>query len=153
MYRYAALAIFLLGIAAAGYGIYALLTHQGSYGIYFALFGFAAIFLFSSYSMLPTAHNNRAAILRRADQAEEGMREYLRRYPQGEFPLPAYCAHPVVLQQMQEALEEGRAVTVPQALEAVKTRLRQLNADVQVDQEEYDQVIQIKAMFLNHNYE
>lgn len=153
VYRYAALAIFLLGVAAAGYGVYALLTRQGSYGIYFALFGFAAIFLFSSYNMLPTAHNNQAAILRRADQAEQQMREYLRGYPKGAFPLPAYCAHPVVLQQMQEALEEGRAVTVPQALEAVKTRLRQLNADVQVDQEEYDQVIQIKAMFLNHNYE
>ena len=28
-------------------------SHTGSYGVYFALFGFAAIFLFSSYNMLP----------------------------------------------------------------------------------------------------
>ena len=80
------------------------------------------------------------------------MQDYLRHYP-GAFPLPAYCAHPVVLQQMEQAIQEGRAVTAAQALEAVKTRLRQLNAEVQVDQEEYDQVVQIKAMFLNHNYE
>ncbi len=152
VYRYAALAICLLGLAAAGYGVWALVTHRGSYGVYFALFGFAAVFLFSSYSMLPTAHNNQAAILRRAEQAEARMQDYLRHYP-GAFPLPAYCAHPVVLQQMEQAIQEGRAVTAAQALEAVKTRLRQLNAEVQVDQEEYDQVVQIKAMFLNHNYE
>ena len=57
VYRYVALAIFLFGTAAAAYGLYAVFTHTGSYGVYFALFGFAAIFLFSSYNMLPTAHN------------------------------------------------------------------------------------------------
>ena len=36
-------------------------TTPGNYGIYFALFGFAAIFLFSSYNMMPTAHNNHNA--------------------------------------------------------------------------------------------
>ena len=50
-------------------------------------------------------------------------------------------------------MEEGRAVTVPEALEAVKSRLREVNADVQVEQEEYDEIVQIKAMFLNHDYQ
>ena len=153
VYRYVALAIFVLGIAAAGYGIYSVASHTGSYGIYFALFGFAAIFLFSSYNMLPTAHNNNNAIMKRADKAEAAMADYVKHYPHGAFPVPSWYAHPVVLKQMTDAVEEGRAVTVPEALEAVKTRLKELNADVQVEQEEYDEVVLIKAMFLNHEYQ
>ena len=153
VYRYVALAIFILGIAAAGYGIYSVVSHTGSYGIYFALFGFAAIFLFSSYNMLPTARNNHNSIMKRADKAEAAMADYVKHYPHGAFPVPSWYAHPVVLKQMTDAVEEGRAVTVPQALEAVKTRLKELNADVQVEQEEYDEVVLIKAMFLNHEYQ
>ena len=153
VYRYVALAIFVLGIAAAGYGIYSVASHTGSYGIYFALFGFAAIFLFSSYNMLPTARNNHNSIMKRADKAEAAMADYVKHYPHGAFPVPSWYAHPVVLKQMTDAVEEGRAVTVPQALEAVKTRLKELNADVQVEQEEYDEVVLIKAMFLNHQYQ
>ena len=153
VYRYVALAIFVFGIAAAAYGLYSVFTHTGSYGVYFALFGFAAIFLFSSYNMLPTAHNNNSSIMKRADKAEAAAAEYVKHYPHGAFPVPSYYAHPTVLKQMIDAVEEGRAVTVPEALEAVKTRLQSLNADVQVEQEEYDEVVVIKAMFLNHNYE
>ena len=42
---------------------------------------------------------------------------------------------------------------MPEALAAVKARLQSLNADVQVEQEEYDEVVAIKAMFLNHDYQ
>ena len=42
---------------------------------------------------------------------------------------------------------------MPEALEAVKTRLKSLNADVQVEQKEYDEVVVIKALFLNHDYQ
>ena len=153
MYRYVALAIFVLGIAAAGYGLYSVFSHTGNYGIYFALFGFAAIFLFSSYNMLPTAHNNNNAIMKRAEKAEAAMADYVKHYPHGAFPVPSWYAYPVVLKQMTDAVEEGRAVTVPEALEAVKARLKELNADVQVEQEEYDEVVLIKAMFLNHQYQ
>ena len=153
VYRYVALAIFVLGIAAAGYGLYSVFSHTGSYGVYFALFGFAAIFLFSSYNMLPTAHNNNNAIMKRAEKAEAAMADYVKHYPHGAFPVPSWYAHPVVLKQMTDAVEEGRAVTVPEALEAVKARLKELNADVQVEQEEYDEVVLIKAMFLNHQYQ
>ena len=31
--------------------------------------------------------------------------------------------------------------------------LKEVNADVQVEQEEYDEIVQIKAMFLNHDYQ
>ena len=57
------------------------------------------------------------------------------------------------VKQMADAIEEGRAVTVPEALDAVKARLKSLNADVQVEQEEYDEVVVIKALFLNHDYQ
>ena len=142
----------VFGLVAAAYGLYAITNHVGNYGIYFALFGFAAIFLFSSYNMLPTARNNHSAIMKRADRAEQAAADYVKRYPNGAFPVPSYYAHPTVLKQMMDAIEEGRAVTVPEALEAVKARLKALNADVQVEQEEYDEVVLIKAMFLNHQY-
>ena len=153
VYKYVALIISLFGVVAAAYGIHCLLSHTGNYGIYFALFGFAAIFLFSSYNMMPTARNNNSAILKRAEKAEAAMADYLKPYPHGTFPVPGQYAHPVVLKQMMDAVEEGRAVTVPEALEAVKNRLREVNADVQVEQEEYDEIVQIKAMFLNHDYQ
>lgn len=153
VYRYVALAIFVMGIVSAAYGLYAVTTHTGGYGIYFALFGFAAIFLFSSYNMLPTAHNNHSAIMKRAEKAETAMAEYVKHYPNGAFPVPSHYAHPIVLKQMADAIEEGRAVTVPEALTAVENRLKSLNADVQVEQEEYDEVVVIKAMFLNHDYQ
>ena len=153
VYKYVALIISLFGVVAAAYGIHSLLTHNGNYGIYFALFGFAAIFLFSSYNMMPTARNNNSAIMKRAEKAEVAMADYLKPYPHGTFPVPGQYAHPVVLKQMMDAVEEGRAVTVPEALEAVKNRLREVNADVQVEQEEYDEIVQIKAMFLNHDYQ
>ena len=153
VYRYVALAIFVFGIVSAAYGLYAVTNHVGNYGIYFALFGFAAIFLFSSYNMLPTARNNNNAIMKRADKAEAAMAEYVKHYPNGAFPVPSCYAHPIVLKQMTDAIEEGRAVTVPEALDAVEARLKSLNADVQVEQEEYDEVVVIKAMFLNHNYQ
>ena len=153
VYRYVALAIFVFGIVSAAYGLYAVTNHVGNYGIYFALFGFAAIFLFSSYNMLPTARNNNNAIMKRADKAEAAMEEYVKHYPNGAFPVPGCYAHPIVLKQMTDAIEEGRAVTVPEALDAVEKRLQALNADVQVEQEEYDEVVVIKAMFLNHDYQ
>ena len=153
VYRYVALAIFVFGIVSAAYGLYAVTNHVGNYGIYFALFGFAAIFLFSSYNMLPTARNNNNAIMKRADKAEAAMAEYIKHYPNGAFPVPSCYAHPIVLKQMTDAIEEGRAVTVPEALDAVEARLKSLNADVQVEQEEYDEVVVIKAMFLNHDYQ
>ena len=153
VYKSVALIISLFGVVAAAYGIHCLLSHTGNYGIYFALFGFAAIFLFSSYNMMPTARNNRNAIMKRAERAEAAMAEYIKGYPGSNFPVPSTYAHPVVLKQMRDAVEEGRAVTAAEALDAVKHRLQEVNADVQVEQEEYDEIVQIKAMFLNHDYQ
>jgi hypothetical protein len=72
--------------------------------------------------------------------------------PAGTFPVPARYAHPVVIERMIRALEEGAASDLAGALEVVKADLKRLNHDVEVDQEEYDEVVAIKAMFLNADY-
>ena len=105
-YRWAAMAITLLGFAALAYGIVSFVSH-GSLSIYFTLFGLAAIFTFAGFSVLPTAR----------------------------------------------AVMDGRAVTAAQALDVVKADLKALNADVTVSQEEYDEVVAIKSMFLNAEYQ
>ena len=61
VYKYVALIISLFGVVSAPTASRASSTTPGNYGIYFALFGFAAIFLFSSYNMMPTAHNDHNA--------------------------------------------------------------------------------------------
>lgn len=149
-YRWVALAVTLMGAAALLYGAWALLNHSGGFGIYFLLFGLAALFMFSGANILPTAKNNRKTILTRADRAEAAMEEHLRSFE--NFPLPARYAHPVVLRRMRRAIEAGLAATPAQALEAVKAGLKALNASVEVSQEEYDEVVAVKALFLNHDY-
>lgn len=149
-YRWVALAITLLGAASLIFGATLFAQGSGSFGVYFALFGLAAIFMFSGASVLPTAQNNKKAVMGRADRALRAMEDYLRNYD--GFPVPARYAHPIVLQRMIRVLEEGRAVHLPEALETVKQELKALNADVEVDQEEYDEVVAVKPMFLNENY-
>ena len=120
-----------------------------SLGIYFALFGFAAVFLFSGAHVLPTARNNKTALSREWEQAQTDLAAVLPR----DFPLPARYAHPVVLTRMIRVLREGRAQTADQALDVVKQDLKALTADVQVEQWEYDEVVAIKPMFLLSDYQ
>lgn len=148
-YRWVALAIMLLGLAALGYGIYAFIRH-GEFAAYFTLLGLAAIFMFSGASVLPTAKNNRKAVMNRAAQAQTAMENYLHSLP--DFPLPARYAHPVVLRRMRRVIEEGRAARPAEALEMVKQDLKALNSSVEVSQEEYDEIVAVKPLFLNEDY-
>ena len=145
------MAITALGLAALAYGLWSLVLGKGSFGIYFALFGLAAVFTFAGFSVLPTARNNRRSILRADEQARQAMEQALA--GKGNFPVPARYAHPTVLRRMQRAVQDGRADTMDEALAVVKADLQALNANVQVDQEEYDEVVAIKALFLNANYQ
>ena len=147
-YKWVALAIVIAGAAAMVYGIITLIRGGGSLGIYFALFGFAAVFLFSGAHVLPTAKNNRGAVTRAWEQAEQALADKL----PADFPVPARYAHPIVLRRMIRILREGRAQTAPEALEVLKADLKALNASVQVEQAEYDEVVAIKPMFLLHEY-
>ncbi|MBS4960887.1 MAG: ATPase P [Clostridiales bacterium] len=149
-YQWAALFITLLGVGALVYGIYALFTHAG-FGLYFLLFGLAAIFLFSSANVLPTAKNNKKYIEKQLQTSINHMDQYISKFP--DFPLPAYYAHPVVLKRMIELIEEGRAETIVDALEGLKQDLKAVNSSVTVDQEEYDEIMAIKPMFLVMNYQ
>lgn len=148
-YKWVALAIVIAGVAALVYGIITMVRGISSLGIYFALFGFAAVFLFSGAHVLPTARNNKTALSREWEQAQADLAAVLPK----DFPLPARYAHPVVLTRMIRVLREGRAQTADQALEVVKQDLKALTADVQVEQWEYDEVVAIKPMFLLSDYQ
>ena len=71
-YRWVALAIVLAGAASLIYGIISWRS-GGDFGVYFALFGFAAVFFFSGAHVLPTAKNNRSAVERAWTQAVDAM--------------------------------------------------------------------------------
>ena len=74
------------GRAAFVYGIYALTTHAG-FGMYFLLFGLAAIFLFAGANVFPTSKNNKNYIEKQLAESISQMEEYIRVYP--DFPVPA----------------------------------------------------------------
>ncbi len=149
-YKWVALAIVIFGIVALAYGIYALISHA-SFGLYFLLFGLAAIFLFSGANVLPTAKNNKSYIEKQLDASIKAMASYIEAYP--DFPVPAYYAHPVVLKRMQEIIKSNRANNVSQALNLLKKDLKALNSSVVVEQEEYDEIMAIKPMFLVMDYQ
>lgn len=148
-YKWVALAVTLLGAAALLYGVYSLITRAG-FGVYFLLFGLAAIFFFSGVNVLPTAKNNRRYVENHLHQSIEAMQAYIQAYP--EFPVPAHYAHPIVLKRMQDILKDKRAKTVPEALEVLKADLKAMNSSVMVEQEEYDEIVAIKPMFLVMDY-
>lgn len=148
-YKWVALAIVLMGGAAFVYGIYALTTHAG-FGMYFLLFGLAAIFLFAGANVFPTSKNNKNYIEKQLAESISQMEEYIRVYP--DIPVPAHYAHPIVLKRMQEIMKEGRARNIPEALQVLKKDLKALNSSVVVEKEEYDEVVAIKPMFLVMDY-
>lgn len=148
-YKWVALTIVVLGAAALVYGLWSWLNKDGT-GVYFLLFGLAAVFFFSGANVLPTARNNKTAAAREWEEAKAAMGSHLSGGK--KFPVPCQYAHPVVLERMIRILREGRAQTADEALEVLKNDLRALNASVQVEQEEYDEVVCIKPMFLLCEY-
>lgn len=148
-YRWTAMFITIFGMISLAYGVYSLISH-GDFGIYFTLFGFAAVFLFAGYSVLPTARNNKTVIYKHYDDSLAKMTEFLAR--KASFPVPARYAHPVVLQRMVRVIGEHRAASIEEALEVVKADLKALTPDVQVEQEEYDEVVAVKPLFTVQDY-
>ena len=147
-YKWVALAIVIAGAAALAYGIWTLVSRDTT-GMYFMLFGLAAVFFFSSAQVLPTARNNRKAVAREWEEACQEMCAFIG----AKFPVPCHYAHPVVLRRMVRIIREGRAQSVEEALTMLKEDLRALNASVQVEREEYDEVVCIKPMFLLREYQ
>jgi hypothetical protein len=54
---------------------------------------------------------------------------------------------------MIRVLESGRAKTCREALDTVKRDLKSLNSGVKVRQEEHDEVVQVKPLFLECDYQ
>ncbi len=150
MYKWAALAIFAMAVAASVYGGYSWMTGSGDSSLYILLGGLAALFFFSSSRVLPTARFNRAALAAALDRTRAELREYVSAYP--GFPLPVRYAHPLTVVRMIRSVREGRSETIEEAFEDMKTVLKAMNKSVTVSQTEYDEIVTIKPMFLLEKY-
>ena len=147
MYRWAALVIVLAGVALGIYGIYGFIADL-KYASYFLIFGLAIVFLFGR--VLPTKRSSKTYTEEQWKNACEAVEKHIKGF--GSFPVPARYAHPMTLARMIRVIREGRAQDAQGALEVVKDDLKKLNADVKVEQEEYEEVVAIKPMFLVEDY-
>lgn len=147
--KWVALVVLIMAICATAFGIVRLLQ-GGTTAIYVVFFGFAIIFLLAASRVLPNAQNN----VRKVREANASAVAQMESALVGEaLDVPARYAHPVVLERMIRVIREGRAETPADALALVKKDLQALNSSVTVSQKEYDEVVEIKPMFLNFNYE
>ena len=79
------------------------------------------------------------------------MEDYIKDYP--DFPVPAHYAHPIVLERMQDDSENRTCKNrFRKHLQILKEDLKALNSSVIVEQEEYEEIIAIKPMFLVMDY-
>ena len=148
-YRIAGIVMAVVSILAVIYGVWALTQHRTA-ATYFLLGGAALFFFALSANMLPNKWNSKKRGQADWDAALNEMREYLAEKP--DFPVPAQYAHPIVLERMIRALREGKAKTTAQAYTTMKKELKALNNTVKVSQEEYDEVVKIKPLFLVCEY-
>lgn len=138
----------LAGIIA---GLYMKFVQGNSVGIYFALFGGAFILSVAASQILPTPHRNKRTVQADWEEALSQMGKYLKN-PE-DFPVPPQYAHPIVLERMIRVIREGRAVNEKEALDVVKKDLKALNNTVKVSQQEYDEVVTVKPLFIVSNYQ
>ena len=141
----------IAGILAAVYGVYGLLAGTGT-GMYFLLGGGVLFFFVFSANLFPGKYNSRKYADAEWNRAVEKSRQYIAGWKE-PFPVPAQYAHALVLERMMRVIREGRAEEAGYALAIVKSDLRALNADVKVTQEEHDEVVEIKPLFLVCDYE
>ena len=151
MLRYVATAIVLLGVVVSAYGVFSLINDGLGDSLYIVIFGIAMVFLFSGLSVIPSGRDSRRMIQRRLDDAVNAMVEYIKGYP--GFPLPPYYAHPMVLTRMIRVVREGRAADWQDAFSIMKDELRAIDGSCSVSQDEYDEIMAIKPMFLIHGWE
>ncbi|MGN0709134.1 MAG: hypothetical protein ACI4LM_02690 [Anaerovoracaceae bacterium] len=143
------ISIFVISIAllAAAYPVWRM---GYGYWMYFLLFGGAFLIFSLSGNLVPIGRNSRKRVQGDWDKAVDACEKYIS--TEKRFPVPARYAHPVVLERMIRVVKEGRAETAEEALEAVKDDLKALNKSVTVSQQEYDEVVAVKPMFLVSDY-
>ena len=148
-YRLVGMFLALGGIIAVIYGLFRLIDHANA-GLYFLVGGGAAFFMALSTNTLPSRYNSRQSAQKDWLDAVNAMKDYLRARP--EFPLPAHYAHPVVIARTVRVIREGRATDVKEAFDIMKEDLKSLNSSVTVSQKEYDEVVEVKPLFLAADY-
>ena len=139
--------IIMLVLLAAGI---ALTVSRHPAGIYMIMFGGVFLLFSLSGNLVPVGKNSPKRIKEEWDAAVAESEAYISR--RDDFPVPARYAHPIVLRRMSRVIREGRADSIPQALEVVKQDLKALNKSVTVSQQEYDEVVAVKPMFLVSDY-
>ncbi len=149
-YRLIAILILVAGILSALFGIAAVLTHSMNGSVYFVLFGFAAILFATASHVLPSGRNNKKYGEEEWERALEIQSAHIK--GADNFPLPAYYAHPIVLDRMIRAIKMGRAVSVEDSLQVVKDDLKALGPQDRVTQKEYDEVVVVKPLFALMEY-
>jgi hypothetical protein len=141
--------IFVISIAllAAAFPVWRM-----GYGwwMYLLLFGGAFLIFSLSGNLVPIGRNSKKRIMKDWNDAVDACDKYIS--TEKRFPVPARYAHPVVLERMIRVIKEGRAETAEDALEVVKDDLKALNKSVTVSQQEYDEVVAVKPMFLVSDY-
>lgn len=115
------------------------------------LIGAAAILMMINSKILPTPGRNRRAAEKAWEKVLGSMQHHINGCP--GFPLPACYAHPIVCDRMIRILKEQRASDLDGALDVLKEDLKQMDHTVQLDREDYDEVIRIKPLFLVMNYQ
>ncbi len=136
----------LLGLIGAVYAF----AQKAPYAPYLLLFGAAFGFFALSTNALPIGQNSKKAAAKNWEAALAASREYTA--GKRDFFLPAQYAHPIVIRRMLRILESGRASTRQDAYEVLKADLRALNSSVRVSQEEHDEVVIVKPLFLECGY-
>ena len=111
----------------------------------------AALIDAGASQILPTPHRNRKTAQADWEEALRQMKGYIDK--EDAFPVPPQYAHPVVLDRMIRIVREGRAADAEGALETVKKDLKALNSSVTVSQQEYDEVVTIKPLFIVSDYQ
>lgn len=138
-------------LAAIGLGVYANRVGWGMDAA-FVFFSFAAICIFIASQINRTGMYNKEAADREFEEAVKKMEESSKGiFPKEPF-LPAYYCHPSTLKRMIRLIREGKAETPEEALEALKEDLKQMTSDVSVAEQDYEEIITIKPMFLCMDY-
>ena len=117
---------------------------------YILLIGAAFVFFAIATNILPIGQNSKKSAAKGWEAALSDARAYVKE--KRDFYLPAQYAHPIVIRRMIRILESGRAKTKKEAYELMKADLKALDSSVKVSQEEHDEVVIVKPLFLECGY-
>ena len=141
--------IAVLGVLIIVGAVYAF-AHKVTMAPYILLIGAAFVFFAIATNILPIGQNSKKAAAKGWEKALTDAKVYVKE--KRDFYLPAQYAHPIVIRRMIRILESGRAKTKKEAYELMKADLKALDSSVKVSQEEHDEVVIVKPLFLECGY-